>query len=60
MNDVSIDYIKYDNGAMNTRMDTQCDPNPCENGGTCQDDENSYTCTCVHGYDGVDCEVGND
>ena len=36
-----------------------CDPNPCKNNGTCQNDTDSYTCKCVHGYEGVNCEIGN-
>ena len=36
----------------------ECEPNPCENGGTCTDGINSYTCKCVDGYTGVDCATG--
>ena len=28
------------------------------NGGTCTDDVNSYSCACVAGYTGEDCEIG--
>ena len=35
-----------------------CKPSPCENGGTCTDGVNSYTCECVDGYTGVNCETG--
>ena len=35
-----------------------CEPNPCEHGGTCTDGVNSYTCECVDGYTGVNCETG--
>jgi len=37
-----------------------CSPNPCESGGTCQDDINAYTCTCPAGYAGTDCEINID
>ena len=33
-----------------------CTPDPCQNGGTCTDGVASYTCGCVNGYDGTDCE----
>ena len=32
---------------------------PCENGGTCNDDVNAYTCSCADGYQGDNCETGN-
>ena len=32
-----------------------CATNPCDNGGTCTDGENSYTCACVAGYSGKNC-----
>lgn len=35
----------------------ECDPDPCLNGGTCTDGINQYTCTCVDGYVGTDCET---
>jgi hypothetical protein len=34
-----------------------CDPNPCLNGGTCKDGDNSFTCTCVDGFVGDKCEI---
>ena len=35
-----------------------CLPNPCLNGGSCTEDPGSgnYTCNCVSGYDGDNCE----
>ena len=35
----------------------ECSSNPCENGATCSDGINSYTCNCAIGYSGVDCEI---
>ena len=35
----------------------ECDPNPCQNEGTCVDGIDSYTCTCVAGYTGINCET---
>merc|ERR1719400_2156533 len=34
----------------------ECASNPCQNGGTCKDGFNTYTCTCVPGYTGHDCK----
>ena len=33
-----------------------CDPNPCENGGTCQDEINSFTCLCATNSIGRTCQ----
>ncbi len=33
----------------------ECLPDPCLNGGTCIDGDNSYICSCLPGYDGVNC-----
>ncbi|XP_060582307.1 fibropellin-3-like [Ruditapes philippinarum] len=32
-----------------------CDPNPCQNDGTCTDEVNDYTCTCADGFSGENC-----
>ena len=34
-----------------------CSPNPCENGGTCIDEINSYKCECVEGHHGENCHL---
>ncbi|XP_076085388.1 sushi, von Willebrand factor type A, EGF and pentraxin domain-containing protein 1-like [Mytilus galloprovincialis] len=33
-----------------------CTSSPCQNGGTCNDGEASYTCTCPGPYEGTNCE----
>ena len=38
----------------------ECATSPCQNGGSCTDQVNGYTCNCIAGYDGTDCETGND
>ena len=34
-----------------------CSPNPCLNGASCSDGVNSYTCSCVAGYNGNNCQT---
>ena len=36
----------------------ECGSNPCAYTGTCIDGVNSFTCSCVKGYTGQDCETG--
>ena len=33
-----------------------CDPNPCENGGTCVDGITTFTCDCEEDFTGLRCE----
>ena len=35
-----------------------CNPNPCENGGTCNKANDRYICNCPPGYNGTNCEKG--
>ena len=35
-----------------------CANSPCQNVGTCTDNVNGHTCTCVAGYTGENCETG--
>ena len=37
-----------------------CDPNPCQNVGTCSDGVNTHTCECATGFLGVNCESMSD
>ena len=36
-----------------------CVNHACENGGSCVDGVNSYSCNCLVGYTGDRCEIGN-
>ena len=37
----------------------ECATSPCQNGGNCTDQINGFSCNCLHGYDGTNCETGN-
>ena len=34
-----------------------CADNPCDNGATCSETDDGYTCTCAPSFTGGDCEV---
>ena len=34
-----------------------CASNPCQNGGTCHDEVNDYSCDCSHEYTGENCQI---
>ena len=36
----------------------ECSSSPCDNGASCTDAMNSYTCACVAGHTGAICETG--
>ena len=35
-----------------------CFPNPCQNEGACTNQNSSYECQCVSGYEGDECQTG--
>nr|XP_033806350.1 coagulation factor X [Geotrypetes seraphini] len=46
------------NKFWNTYVDgNQCDSNPCNYGGSCTDGIGSYTCMCLSGFEGRNCEI---
>ena len=38
----------------------ECASNPCQNGATCNNLQNQYTCMCAGGWQGTHCELGDD
>jgi surface protein len=58
-NDANIctycDYGFYKNGTTCQNID-DCAPNPCGNEGECIDGIEEYTCNCIKGFTGVNCE----
>ncbi|XP_022777855.1 EGF-like repeat and discoidin I-like domain-containing protein 3, partial [Stylophora pistillata] len=36
-----------------------CNPNPCQNGATCNEVKDGYECMCTPGFKGTDCEEEN-
>ena len=44
---------------MYLSIDTdECASSPCQNGGTCTDGVDAYTCACVSGWEGEECQTG--
>ncbi|XP_022919939.1 neurexin-4 isoform X2 [Onthophagus taurus] len=39
------------------RMDDRCNPNPCEHGGTCSQNSETFECHCPNGYGGAVCHI---
>ena len=35
----------------------ECEPEPCQNGGTCSDGNGTYSCECTSGFNGTDCQT---
>ena len=54
MND---DNWTYHFGTFNIVDIDDCSPNPCQNGGSCIDEVDSYKCECVEGYFGENCNL---
>ncbi|KAK7004859.1 fibropellin-1 [Biomphalaria glabrata] len=44
-------------GHFCTELNDACATEPCRNGGTCEKVNNSYTCSCVTGFKGTNCEL---
>ncbi|KAJ7353830.1 hypothetical protein OS493_032104, partial [Desmophyllum pertusum] len=50
-----------DNGHQHQCVDDNgpCSPNPCKNGGTCNTNSGSFTCSCPSGYTGDNCSTSS-
>ena len=35
-----------------------CDPDPCQNGGSCESGALTYICKCTDGFKGTNCDEG--
>lgn len=42
---------------FNVSVNNACGSNPCQNQGTCNNG-NTYSCSCIKGYSGINCEIG--
>ena len=54
---VYVPTKKFNTNSIDINFDA-CEINPCENGGTCQDEIHGHTCQCEPGYQGKNCEIG--
>ncbi len=54
--------LKYKLKFILTSIQAPCFNNPCQNGGTCSNYDNTtrpyYSCACPFGYTGANCEIG--
>ncbi|NP_001292179.1 uncharacterized protein LOC100632656 precursor [Amphimedon queenslandica] len=48
------------NGSRCETEVNECDPRPCQNGGTCFDRVNDYYCECAAGWTGTQCQTNID
>ena len=39
------------------KVRSHCDPNPCENGGSCEEHDGTFSCYCQPNFAGNHCEV---
>lgn len=59
MPSTSVTYDATQDTSLSSRTGGgNCDPNPCENGGSCSEDMASgYNCLCATGFGGINCQV---
>ncbi|WP_437785513.1 calcium-binding EGF-like domain-containing protein [Sorangium sp. So ce1097] len=51
------DGFQCQSGTCVANVSDHCAPSPCQNGSTCVNDAGGYTCTCLPGYTGTNCEM---
>ena len=52
--------VANDDGECVPEAGDPCEPDPCQNGGTCLAQDDSYLCSCQAGYQGDHCETDID
>ena len=58
MNDYCVSLLMFLSMQISILDVDDCANNPCNNSATCTDGINSYSCTCLAGYTGTDCQTG--
>ena len=56
----SVTENEFSSGKNCGTNTNECSSSPCQNGATCKDAVNGYSCACVAGYEGVHCETDTD
>nr|XP_006824069.1 PREDICTED: deleted in malignant brain tumors 1 protein-like [Saccoglossus kowalevskii] len=54
--EIAVKWMTYTNYTGVTCDIDDCKPNPCQNGGLCEEGLNNYTCHCVGSFMGRQCE----
>eukprot|EP00057_Strongylocentrotus_purpuratus_P020981 XP_011675455.1 PREDICTED: fibropellin-1-like isoform X2 [Strongylocentrotus purpuratus] len=50
-------WVKEMGQTLSSKASGLCNPNPCQNGGSCLQSGNSFTCTCPPPYTGTTCQT---
>jgi len=51
-------YVTWINSIADSKAVNYCSPYPCLNGGSCVSGPTTYTCECLQGFSGLNCENG--
>ena len=53
-------YFKYDYMCICIYVSdiVECESSPCQNGGSCTDGVNQYSCSCSPRYESTNCNTG--